>query len=500
MLRLRRPLFLCLALCLLLSAFGVHQARQAPPQTQWMLYRTSEGREWALYRSRMDGQGPRRLSPDDNLNDFLGWSPDGAWMYVQRYDQNQWEIYRQRPHGGQPQNISRHPNHDWFEALAPEGDWLYFQSNRHGGGNVELYRMRPDGQDVQRLTYNRGVDEFITWGPGGEWLLFESEQDRQRDLYRLNPADGSQIRLTNTPSRDIFQTWSPDGEWLIFSASMGNSLKLHRVRVDGSAQEQLTFGFGRDTFQAWSPDGEWLVLSIVFGPRGELYRFNFGSQAGAPLRNASLDPTDERLREVADVPESFGQITQANLQRLTDTHGVDTFVDWVADEGMLFQALQYGRPALMRAELPTAPGVPDASVIAQLPGEVAFKAWSPDGEWLILRSLSGRDGDIYRVRPAGGEPQALTTDSAYNYYETWTPDGEWMIFWSNRDARADLYRMRPDGQDVQRLTDTPGDDAFVGWTPLVNLPWNPAWLLPVILLAMALAGKIPPRRTHPKQR
>ncbi|MFP4321441.1 MAG: TolB family protein [Anaerolineales bacterium] len=502
------------ALCILLSAGLITRARSTVPTTQWMLHKTTEGREWALYRSHIDGSTTRRLSPDNNLNEFRGWSPDGAWMYIQRYENLQWEIYRQRPHGGQLENLSRHAAHDWFAALSPDGVWLYFQSNRVGnGGNVELFRMRADGSDVQQLTANQGLDEFITWGPGEDWLLYQNERQGNRELYRLNMDTRESIRLTRTPGPDFFQAWSPDGEWLVFRSFVGNNLKLHRVRTDGTQQEQLIFGAGQDTFHAWAPAGDWLLLSIDFGTRGELYRFRFAGQnvvtssQDAPF-DATLQEAQARLSEAADVPESFAEQSllqqQTNLQRLTDTIGTDTFIDWLETGELLFQARHEGRSALWRAGPPqNLSTVPQAQPIAQVPGDMAFRGWVPNSDWLILRSLSGQGSSIYRVRPEGGTLQQLTPNSHHNRLETWTPEGDWLVFWSNRSQTGELYRMRPDGSTVQRLTHTPGEDAFVAWAPVVDLTWTP-WplgLAALTLLVLALLGrKIIPWQGHPNKR
>ena len=65
--------------------------------------------------------------------------------------------------------------------------------------------------------------------------------------------------------------------------------------------------------------------------------------------------------------------------------------------------------------------------------------WSPDGSWIAFDSRPGGNANIFVVRPDGGKPRRITTNSAENVVPSWSRDGKWIYFMSTRSGdTADL--------------------------------------------------------------
>lgn len=93
-------------------------------------------------------------------------------------------------------------------------------------------------------------------------------------------------------------------------------------------------------------------------------------------------------------------------------------------------------------------------------------AWSPDGNEIVFRS--GRDGqwDLWKIPAAGGEPARITNDGYYDYQPVWSPDGKWIVFGSTAGGSAyALYAIPAEGGERIRLT---GDSSLVSGPELID--------------------------------
>jgi Tol biopolymer transport system component len=121
---------------------------------------------------------------------------------------------------------------------------------------------------------------------------------------------------------------------------------------------------------------------------------------------------------------------------------------------------------------------PDGSQITQVTdlGRWSINPrWSPDGQWLAF-NVWRRDGvtrrrlttDIYKVRSDGSQLHQLTPDFWSELDPDWSPDGAWIVFSSAVRKTLGIYRMRPDGGQMQALAHLGRDYSGVGY-PL----WSP---------------------------
>lgn len=99
---------------------------------------------------------------------------------------------------------------------------------------------------------------------------------------------------------------------------------------------------------------------------------------------------------------------------------------------------------------------------AQVPVRYArHPALSPDGSQVVFEWC----GDLFVAPTSGGAARAITVHHADDDYPCFTRDGQWIIFASNRSGNWDIFRVRPAGGEPVRLTFYGGTDIPWGVTP-----------------------------------
>lgn len=108
--------------------------------------------------------------------------------------------------------------------------------------------------------------------------------------------------------------------------------------------------------------------------------------------------------------------------------------------------------------VPVAGGVP-RRVTSAVPSY--WHGWSPDGARLAYVARRARGFQIATISVAGGPERILTDAQGHHDGPDYTPDGAWIWFNSDRGGKMALWRMRPDGSDPQAMT----DDDRSNWFP-----------------------------------
>src|SRR5690625_1010712 len=80
-------------------------------------------------------------------------------------------------------------------------------------------------------------------------------------------------------------------------------------------------------------------------------------------------------------------------------------------------------------------GLPVLAYSQENPNWLRYPAISPDGSAIVLTYK----GDLYRVRPEGGQAQQLTFHEAHDFRPVWSNDGAKIAFASDRYGNFDIY-------------------------------------------------------------
>jgi Tol biopolymer transport system component len=230
----------------------------------------------AIWLSRLDGSGLRRLTPpreERTWSGDLAWSPDGQWIAYAEIGR-QADIHVISALGGAPRRFTSDPADDREPAWSPDGQWIYFISKRDGrprvwrkpsaGGVPErvssLEAMRPalspDGrflfargwpneEEVWRMPTRGGPGKVVLrslsahsrWcvGPSGLYFFGPPSSDGQAVLFRYEFDSGRTRRLAvvdDALGRGL--TVSPDEKTVLFAKNNPRQADLLMLESFGS--------------------------------------------------------------------------------------------------------------------------------------------------------------------------------------------------------------------------------------------------------------------------
>jgi len=140
------------------------------------------------------------------------------------------------------------------------------------------------------------------------------------------------------------------------------------------------------------------------------------------------------------------QLANGALTRLTFFEGEDRFARWTPD-GKAITFLS-GRGGDLDVWSRPADGTGDAQLVLDTDGRLAEGFWSPDGEWLLLRTAGPGTGevggrDIYGFRPGvDSVPVPLVVTPYDEAGIAISDDGHWMAYQSNETGRKEIF-VRP---------------------------------------------------------
>ena len=89
---------------------------------------------------------------------------------------------------------------------------------------------------------------------------------------------------------------------------------------------------------------------------------------------------------------------------------------------------------------------------------------SPDGKLLAISDSSSGQSQVYTLPIDGGSPQKITAKSP-SYWHGWSPDGKTLVFTGQRDGEFDIYAIPVKGGEEMRLTTAKGLDDGPEYSP-----------------------------------
>ena len=210
--------------------------------------------------------------------------------------------------------------------------------------------------------------------------------------------DGSGRQVLTDNRQDIrYPRVTPTGRILYVTRTVsGGDLKI--MEADGNDPQTLAAIQGQYQTPALSPHGNWVVIPKTSG----LWRLR-------------IDGTE--LTQLTDLPGHLPTISPDG------TRVAFYFFD---DEGFKIGVI------------PSVGG--ELEVALNAPAHTSFAAsilrWARDGEALIINTLTGDRGNLWRFSLDGGEPQRMTdfTNESLFWFE-YTPDGETLVVASGERLR-----------------------------------------------------------------
>lgn len=364
-------------------------------------------------------------------------------------------------------------------AAVPQGT-IAFVSER--SGNVEIYSVRADGSRLGQLTRNRLEDTAPLFSPDGNRAVFSRAQGEYspQALWLMN-ADGSGQRKLAKDAHNA--AWSPDSRRLAYVHSgRGNSEPL--VIADVDSDRRITVR-GSNFGPAWSPDG----TELTFWRGADLATVDNEGQGLTTIRR-HVPSSGARLTWLPS-----GEITYAGYQGIVvmraDGRGARRLVRgsfsvaWSPD-GTRFAAVdEKGR---LRVGSAAGHGLLD--ITPKGAGRLDSPAWSPDGNWIAVRSYPADAvyHDLLVVARDGSSSRRITRLIPHpwgseNGQPNWRPRGAIEVRLGRYPvaplrsetvspstfrvaAPGSIYGLAADGRRVAVLVDfTPNCAAVEVWQP-----------------------------------
>jgi len=385
----------------------------------------------------LDG-GLRRTLTDSAL---LGprWSPDGAWVY---YTNQAFGLSRVPSDGGSSEVVT--------QVDAAAGDILNWGVDVLPGGRSALYTaVGSEGPRIQAVDLETGEIKEVTPGsyprysPSGHLLFVEAGGS----TLLAAPFDVKRLELTGSAvpvAEGLLQSSNVNG-WQFYALSQTGTL-LYVTGVTGA--------------QVADTELMWVTRSGEATPVDAGWEFNNGV-TGNPGWSLSPDGTRVAVRIGTEGNDDIWikQLPDGPLDRLTLTPAAEGQPWWTPDGQTVTYFEFYSSVWSKRVD-----GTGDPQLVLPSNDQFLQGLWSPNGEWLILRTPGSSDADltgardIWAMRPSmDSVPTPLVATEWAENTPALSPDGRWLAYSSDETGRHEVFvRSFPNVDSIRVRISTDG--------------------------------------------
>ena len=277
-------------------------------------------------------------------------------------------------------------------------------------------------------------------------LVAPRTADGNTDLFLVDVDSGATLgRVTTAPQQDVAPLLSPDRRTIAYTQLTAAGGVLRVVATDGTGDRPMfeTPPAGCESVlrPAWNP-ADATQLAVVCIDGAGTFRLRILGTDGAVVRD--LDVGFARFDDVSFSPDG------------------STLVYWATDESA--GAALFTRDA-------DGSGAP-VQLTEGVTADDGDAVWSPDGEQIAFRRVTGDTVDIYLMNADGSDVRPLLVAPGTDQDPTWSPDGARIAFKSDRGGPSEregnhVWVVSADGTGPRQLPpgDEGVDDSAPAWGP-----------------------------------
>jgi Tol biopolymer transport system component/imidazolonepropionase-like amidohydrolase len=395
-----------------------------------------------LYAVPISGGQATRLTSGSAFDFQPTYSPDGSAIAFTSDRDGAQNIWLMDPDGSNPRQVTQEGNREVNSpAWSHDGEYIFvrkhFVDTRSlGAGEVWMYH-RSGGSGLQvtdRTSWQKDQGEPAP-GPEGTWVYysedvtsgqqFQYNKDPYAGIYAILRRDlltGETERVTGGPGGAITPRLGPDGRLLSFIRRDRLDTELWLRDLETGEEWSVWDGLERDMQEIWAihgvysqydwtPDGS----AIVIWAQGGLWRVDVasGEATKIPFTADVEQAIYEGLRFAVDpAPERW----QVRMLRHVDTRAAGDLVAYDA----------LGR---IHTATPGKDGTPLTAGDYDTPTFELDPAFSPDGRRIAFATWSDAETGRIRVVDADGRGMRTVVSANGHYVEPgWSPDGDWLVY------------------------------------------------------------------------
>ena len=417
------------------------------------------------------------------LENFPDWSPDGRSITYESKQGPSIDIWVVDADGGAPRNLTGDwPGHDRYATWTPDGRHITFWSDREGEG---FFNVPASGGPARKMASTERSGRGH-WSPDGAEFTYLVVRDEEVVFETLEPESGVTRRFPapGESVRRVHPAWTHDGRLVAYMDAPYYNSAVHPlllVRTTDRNHFRITDGSTRIFDASFSPDERSLFFVSNRGGVQDLWR-QLLARDGEPIGEPTRVTQGLRLRSVAISPDGrkiaysegrrFSNIWSTPIGapddrwekaiQLTFDHAFIGTVSLARDgKTIFFSSDRNGSLDIWSAPVkggePTAITTDSASDFAPIP--------SPDGETVAFYSNRSGNRDVWTIPRAGGVARQITFHEADDYHPDFSPDGRTIAFVSTRSGNRDIWLVPATGGEPRPVASHPSMDQFPKWSP-----------------------------------
>ena len=401
------------------------------PDGKYIAFTSDEDGGDNLWIMKADGSEKKAVTNETfRLLNSPAWSPDGNYLigrkhYTGSRSLGAGEVWLYHKTGGSGVMLTKRPNEqkDLGEpAYSPDGKYVYFSQDATPGKTFHYSKDSIKGiYKIKRLELETGEIKTIISGKGGairptpskdgKHLAFISRDDFSSNLYLYNLESGEQTLIHEGLERDMQETWAihgvyptiawtPDDKGIVFWAGG----KIHQL--DLASKQVKNIPFSVNTTKK-------IQKALRF--QQDINQDKFDVKM---LRDVEVSPDGKKVLFEAMGYVYVRDLKSGKIKRLTKQKDHFEFNPSFSRDGkkvvyVTWDDKQLGtiRVASIRSN--------KGKVISKVPGKYVEPSFSPDGDKIVYRKISGGsildtkwglEPGVY-VMPSKGGKATLVTDS-----------------------------------------------------------------------------------------